>query len=462
MARQDFWYNPQAKEAGLPPIGCKGAGFIWLSAQTAVDLETGAITRDIDDLPKEGDEQLRTGRLNWDLRPKASLRAQTWRIYDNLRRILAQQGASLNDIVQQRIYLRNIRTAQVIEEQMLVFFPDYKPATLIWRMNDRGLNDDILIQVEAFAVDPKSGLQKEAVYIPELARLTAPYPQAVKVGQFLFSSAIYGIDPATGQVPMCRADLPEDIPQAWSDNYYSDAVNETAKAQVALIINNIDRLMTSQGATINDVGYIHQWMGAGRIGFSGVIRFRNIHWTDPMISPTPTGFVMERITADPRIKWGIEIIGLLPGPIRREPAVVPDRVLGYGFPSHCKMGPLWVMGGEIPGDITIRKSYSEFSELPDAGRFLAQGRNHPHRTMVQAWFLYQTILKRVLRDAGLDFSKVVLQRIYMWDVSQYPDVERIALLAFDGKLPPTSVIPVDDPTAFEGARVEIEFVCDTT
>ena len=105
MARQDFWYNPEAKEAGLPPSGCKGAGFIWLSAQTAVDLETGAITKDIDDLPKEGYEQLRTGRLHWDLRPKASLRAQTWRIYDNLRKILAQQGASLNDIVQQRIYL---------------------------------------------------------------------------------------------------------------------------------------------------------------------------------------------------------------------------------------------------------------------------------------------------------------------------------------------------------------------
>jgi len=330
-------------------------------------------------------------------------------------------------------------------------------------MNDRGLNDDILIQVEIIATDPGSDLIKEYIYIPELEKITAPYPQAVKVGQFLFSSALYGVEPATGQIPMCRADLSQDIPQVWTNRFYSDSTAEADKVQMAQLINNINCLMTSQGATMQDVSHIHQWMGENRMSFKAVIQTRNLHWKDPLDSPTPTGFLMRKIVSNPKIKWGIEILGLLPGPINKEVTVVHDRSLGYNFPSHCKMGPLWVMGGEIPGDVNTRKAITEFCQFTDAGRFLSQGRIHPHRTMAQAWFLYQVVLKKVLGDAGLDFSKVAMQYIYMRDVSHYPDVEMIAHLAFDGKIPPTSVIGVDDPTAVgEEAMIEIEFVCTST
>lgn len=465
MARQDFWYNPEAKKAGLPPTGTKGAGFIWLSGQTAVDLETGAITRDLEDLPKEGFEQLFTGNMIWDACDRGPTRAQTWRIYDNLRKILSQQGASLNDIVRQRIYLRDIEATQMVEKEILAFFPDYKPATCIWRMNDKGLNDDILIMVEAVAVDPKSGLKAEGVYVPELAKLTAPYPQGVKVGQYLWSSALYGVDPATGRVPMRRADLSEDIPQLWTDYYYSDANTEAAKVQLAQLYRNMDRLMTSQGATMKDVGHVLQWFGC-EIKVIGDVHQMRIekYWPDPKDCPTPSGFTLRRISNDPQIKWSDEILGLLPGPIRKEPTMVPDRGVGSYYALHTRMGPLWVNAGEIPGEKSTRKAYFEFSELPGAARFLAQGRIHPHRTMVQAWFLYQVLLKRVLHEDGLDFSKVVMQQIYMRDVSQYPAVEMVAQLAFDGNIPATSVVCVDDLTAFAGdtGMLEIEFVCDTT
>lgn len=464
MARQDFWYNPEAKKAGLPPTGTKGGGYIWLSSQTAVDLETGAITRDLEDLPKEGYEQLHTGNMIYDGCGRGPIRAQTWRIYDNLRKILSQQKASLNDIVRQRIYLCDIETTGMVEKEMLAFFPVYKPATCIWRMNDRGLKNDIHIMVEVVAIDPKSGLKAEGVYVPELARWTAPYPQAVKVGQFLWSSALYGIDPDTGRVPMSRADLPADIPQLWADRYYYDANAEAAKAQLAQLYRNLDRFMTSQGAAMRDVGHILQWFGCG-IKYLGDIQDMRIkrYWPDPKDCPTPSGFHLYPICCDRRIQWSIDMQGLLPGPIHKVPTMVPDRGVGDYYALHTRMGPLWFNAGEIPGEKSTRKAYFEFSELPGAARFLAQGRVHSHQAMVQAWFLYQVLLKRVLQDDGLDFSKVVMQQIYMHDVSEYPAIERVAQLAFDGNMPATSVVCVDDLTAFlEDGLIEVEFICETT
>lgn len=121
MPRKDFWYNAEAKEARTPPTGCKAGGFIFLSAQTPVDLDTSVLTVYFDDLPKEGVDAVKTGYLLTDAR-SSRIRSQTWRIYDNIKKILAQEGASLNDIVRQRIYLRYALDSQQVEDVMLRFF----------------------------------------------------------------------------------------------------------------------------------------------------------------------------------------------------------------------------------------------------------------------------------------------------------------------------------------------------
>ena len=117
MKREDFWYNPEAESAGALPTGAKAGQFLFLSAQTSVDLDTGKIIRDFVDLsPEVRDKLARNAQLvNAHF---GAVMAQTWTIYQNLSKILAKHGASLQDIVQQRIFLRNPRDIGWVEEVM--------------------------------------------------------------------------------------------------------------------------------------------------------------------------------------------------------------------------------------------------------------------------------------------------------------------------------------------------------
>ena len=93
MECKDFWYPPQLQEAGTTPTGCRAGEFLFLSAQVPRDLETGRVIRSLWDLPPEGTEQLATGFEHPDGR-EGPIKAQTWTIYTNLSRILAEQWSS--------------------------------------------------------------------------------------------------------------------------------------------------------------------------------------------------------------------------------------------------------------------------------------------------------------------------------------------------------------------------------
>lgn len=130
MKREDFWHNPEAESVGAIPTGTKAGQFLFLSAQTPVDLDTGKVIRDLVDLPPEESDKIVSNALIIDAY-FGPVMAQTWTIYQNLSKILVKQGASLKDIIRQRIFIRDLRDISWMEKVMLSFFPGEKPATLI-------------------------------------------------------------------------------------------------------------------------------------------------------------------------------------------------------------------------------------------------------------------------------------------------------------------------------------------
>src|SRR3990170_1291379 len=108
MQRQDFWYSAGAQSLGALPTGAKAGQFLFLSGQTPVDLEAGAIVRDLAGLPAEARAKVSTPHhlANAYFGP---IMAQTWTIYQNLAKILVRHGASLKDVIRQRIFLREPR-----------------------------------------------------------------------------------------------------------------------------------------------------------------------------------------------------------------------------------------------------------------------------------------------------------------------------------------------------------------
>ena len=113
MKREDFWYTREAESVGAIPSGSKAGQFIFLSAQTAIDLETGQLVQSLRDLSEEDSKKLSTQFAFVNLHT-GPIRAQTFAVYRNISRILKQQGSSLGSVIQQRIFLSDLRDTSAI------------------------------------------------------------------------------------------------------------------------------------------------------------------------------------------------------------------------------------------------------------------------------------------------------------------------------------------------------------
>lgn len=79
--------------------------------------------------------------------------------------------------------------------------------------------------------------RRQPIQIPGLHHGGAPFPLAVRVGNLLASSAVHGMDPATGHIP------------------------DTLEAQTAGVFANIRRILTAAGAGTGDIAKVTVFLG---------------------------------------------------------------------------------------------------------------------------------------------------------------------------------------------------------
>ncbi|HWP01884.1 MAG TPA: RidA family protein [Gemmatimonadaceae bacterium] len=79
------------------------------------------------------------------------VRAQTRQILENLKAILAEGGATLDDVVKVTVFVRNMDDFQAIHEVRREYFPKDPPASTMVEVS-RLVEDSLLIEIEATAV----------------------------------------------------------------------------------------------------------------------------------------------------------------------------------------------------------------------------------------------------------------------------------------------------------------------
>lgn len=79
------------------------------------------------------------------------VRAQTRQVLENLKFILAEGGASLQDVVKVSVYIRNMADFGAIHEVRAQYFPVDPPASTMVEVS-RLVHEDMLIEIEAVAV----------------------------------------------------------------------------------------------------------------------------------------------------------------------------------------------------------------------------------------------------------------------------------------------------------------------
>jgi len=439
MKKQDFWYTAETESMGAVPTGTRVGQFLFLSAQASINLDTGEIVRDLIDLPPAARDKLTTPHhlVNSYFGP---VKAQTWTIYQNLSKILAKQGASLKDIIRQRIFLRDTRDFGWVEKVMLSFLPKEKPVTLIMGVPDRGLHRDIRVWVDIIALIPQEdGLKKEPIQLPELKKVTGPYPQAMKVGQFLFFDGIRGVNPETGR-PVATFD--ELDPEARSgEGLYVDAASESMKCQFWITYNgHIKRLLESQGAGLKDLLDVTAFWRHGMRDLGEREYIREKIFKTPQNAPPSTAFGVFNVSVIPEIEIITGGVALLPGEYQKQSLRYGDADRAGTYSALTKGGPFWFHAGMIGIDLAKQKNIISFADLADNGRFLAQNYIDDNQaTMAKTWYMYSYMLDNV--DTKAD--QVIQQTVYLKNTSDWPAVERIANIVFKGHIPPTTIIPVD-------------------
>ena len=107
-----------------------------------------------------------------------------------------------------------------------------------------------------------------------------------------------------------------------------------------------------------------------------------------------------------------------------------------------KAEPFWFHAGKCGIDQKTQQPINSFGQLPDNGRFLGQSYiDKSQAMMAKAWYAYyQNMIDNVETKA----EQVLCQTVFLQDASEWPAFEKISKLVFDGHIPPTTIVPVDE------------------
>ena len=102
---------------------------------------------------KGGNIIFTAGQVAWDARAEVvgpgDVRAQTVQTLNNVKSVLAEGGATLDDVLKCNVYLKNIDDFQAMNEVFASFFPNDPPA----RTTVQALlaDPEMLVEIEAIA-----------------------------------------------------------------------------------------------------------------------------------------------------------------------------------------------------------------------------------------------------------------------------------------------------------------------
>jgi len=453
--REDFWFPVELQRLGGPPTGCRAGQFLFLSAQYPRNAISGEPVRKLWDLPPKGVAQLETvehrdGR-------EGHIKAQTWTIYDNLSHILASQGSSLDQVIKQGIYLRTVNDIGPMEDVMLGFFPGRKPATCITTMSMEGVHSEYLVQVEIVALIPQNdGMTIDSIELPDLAAVTCPYPQATRVGQLVFFSAIRGINPHTGKVGRSFEDVDADTRKLLiTGRYHTDTAEESLKVQTALTHLHMKRVLESEGGSIENIVNLRQ-ICAVEPKDTGRIHPLRVHFmgTSKADSPCRTSFYVPSLGSEDGLAIMYDGVALLPGEWKKNGKVRAEFEMSH-LPMTQRAGPYIFTTGYISMDKRIHAPLQSFPQISGAGRLLGLTRlDDVEPIQAEAFHIYSTIAD-LLEHAGSSMSRVVHQYVLMRNVSQYSVVEGIARSFYDDSLPATTIVGTVNIGAYPGLLLEV-------
>lgn len=92
-----------------------------------------------------------TASVNGEVVGKGDVYEQTKCVLQKFEKVLAEMGASMNDVVRTRIFCTDISKWEAIGKAHGEFFSEIKPATGMYQIS-KLISDDLLVEIEATAI----------------------------------------------------------------------------------------------------------------------------------------------------------------------------------------------------------------------------------------------------------------------------------------------------------------------
>ncbi|MDA2925628.1 RidA family protein [Acidobacteria bacterium AH-259-G07] len=88
---------------------------------------------------------------NFNIMSRGDVGAQAQKVFENMKSVLAEAGATMQDVVQVEIFVKNIRHLPIIAPARREYFGQNRPVATLVEINEL-VHPDALIEVSAIAV----------------------------------------------------------------------------------------------------------------------------------------------------------------------------------------------------------------------------------------------------------------------------------------------------------------------
>jgi enamine deaminase RidA (YjgF/YER057c/UK114 family) len=451
----------------VTPTGVQAGPLVFLTAQIGRDLASGNLITRTWDLPKSAQDALLTGFEHRDGR-ESSIRAQTWTIYDNVEKILSSRGLGLKDVVKQRVYLTRREDEPAVLETVLARLSEVpKPATTVTTISSNGVHENVLVQIDIIAHDPREtwgeeypadNVRTDVFTATAVDAITAPFPPAVKVGPLVFLSGMEGLDPETQQ-PLTRLDqLGQEVESVFKTGVgIVDRWEGPLKSQIAQIFNNMGVVLESAGADVRkNMLHMNLFLSRNLTEFAGsAFVYREWLFGDKGNAPTSTGVTVSAPGPNDAVVMVADGVASTPEWEKR-PSLVPQHDMAF-FPMAVRVGPFVWTTGYITMDKVNHVRISGFDQLDHGGAVGAGHLQADEDIAAQTWYVY-TVINELLKEQGMSLANVVHQSVFVRDGNDYPSVALTSLPLFNGRLPATTMVTCNDIGPHKGLLLEVEVV----
>ncbi|MGH9104036.1 MAG: RidA family protein [Acidimicrobiales bacterium] len=191
------------------------------------------------------------------------IRRQTEWVLGAIGDVLEAAGSSLDQVVKAQVILTDMSDLFGLDEVWRAFFGAAPPARTV--VEGGLVNPGCLVEVDVVAIAPESGWQKEVVVTDRAPMPTVCQSQAVRAGDFVFTSGLLPTDFATGLAPEVRID--PRFPR------YGSAI----KKQVSFVLGNLEEILRASGSDLSGVarvGAFHTALARDLLGAMEVRRER--------------------------------------------------------------------------------------------------------------------------------------------------------------------------------------------